>query len=212
MNLEELIKLLGVQDQDRNGITRPGVYTPRDTKFQSYTEEDQGGGYVRPFSSPKTANFNANNDDMTNLLYTIFHESAHTAQKPQQDFINKYVGGINDPLHGNTFKEYDPTIEKPPSQEALATLRGMEAMMPSGKTVWDLKKLSNDYRADDVAERYAQETMKNNPGMTYEGAKRLVDVKMFPEHSLMHEPTDFIPDKKKRNIANIMSRLKTWMK
>jgi hypothetical protein len=215
VDLLEILKLLGAQNDNRNGVRSPGVYTPKNTTFSLYDGgEDEEGGRVRPFFTPNKAEINATatgaaNPDLTNMLYTIFHEGGHTAQSPL-DIVKDKLG--LDPLSKNKFTDYYHPKEQPPSYEALATMRGMEAMMPEGKTIWDMKDMKSIGKVDGP-EKYLQETLKNNPRLNREGAKRLIDTRMFPEHSLMHESKDFSPEaKRKKFIESIIQRLNPWMK
>ena len=204
MELDELYNLINAKKQNRNGVVNAGVYVPRNTKFSLYDDSgDTHRGYVRPLINHDMANLgtssltNQDSDgDLRSFLYTLFHESAHTAQ-PKQDMLGQQLGvGKYAGLKNNEFAEYDPNNKTPLPAEALASLRGYEAMMPSGNTVWDLHTLYPNDVATKATEKYVKDTRTNNPRLTERGAKKYIDLRMFPDHSLMHDSLDFIPSKK----------------
>lgn len=205
LDLEEILRMLGKQNDDRNGVQNAGVYVPPTTRFQAFDNDPNLLGYVRPIGDGNTAHIGINNDDDINQLYTVFHEAAHTAQPPINALNGSIRAGPYAPLSDLPFKDYPYPTGKPPVQETLATLRGAEAMMPTGKTIWDMNKLEPGHTAYNGPEEYLAQVMKSNPRLTREGAKRLIETQMFPEHSLMHEPTDFVPNSP-RSLMDLIRR------
>jgi hypothetical protein len=179
MELQDLLDLL--KTYDINGNKNYGVYVPQNTQFEMVPQKsiDGNAGVVSPLRPNVAKIAQEVPGGMYPALDTLFHEAAHTAQPMGWDNLKGLLGG--DALKKNEFYDYDWKNPNPPGSEQLATLRAKEAMTQTGKTIWDT----------DLGKEYLKETMKNNPRLSEDGAKRWVEHKMFPEHSLLSDGRDF---------------------
>jgi len=161
------------QIPDTNGANSFGVYMPRRTVVQEYSPGDFGtpantAGFVRTHFNNHVANVaNGPIKSAYGNLGTMFHEATHTVQ-PSFGYGK---------MRGLQYDDYDPRQGFPDSTEILASLREGEAISPKGR-LWNDRS-----NGKEVIERMK----KLNPGMSDDGVKRYMDVKMFPEHQVMHE-------------------------
>lgn len=176
--------LLGsLQSLGVNGNSSFGVYMPSGMNVAVVPSASIGGnsGQVGMLDSNTAKVAGDVGDDEMSRLETLFHEASHTTQ-PLLNVLAQRLGlGAYGRLSNNEFDGYANGVSKPPPSEALATLRAQEALLPTGKTIFDTQD----------GQDYIAQTVKNNPAMTPAGARRFIELQMFPEHQMLSDGSDF---------------------
>ena len=191
---KELQKLLSSY-KDKNVGSAVGVYIPKEASvtYEGFPPNDpELQGFVSQ-DTPEVVHVRGSKNPSLFDAKVLLHELGHTAQ-----FLNKKD---HSKMKGLFFRDYGEE-SYPNPLEILATLRAEEALMNRGRTLWDKPLMKNGIRErgsySDNGQGVVDKMKQLNPRMTEEGIKRYLDLRLYPEHQLMHE----FEDPKEESLVN----------